>query len=281
MISESHDSLFDDLSPEVAEAVEELTARLFGGEEVDLEAFCQKYPASSDQLRQLFPTVSVMASMGESSARNSAKQSPHLGESLTGTLGEFRLIREIGRGGMGVVYEAEQLSLGRPVALKVLPFASLLDPRQLQRFRNESQAAAMLRHPNIVGVHAVGSDRGTHFYAMELVQGRSLSEIITDVKNHSSVAISSPSKPRTQFKAVEHAKSGDTLACSALSTEEGYGSNAYFRNVARIGRDVAAATIRSRGRSHSPRHQALKPAARRSRQHQYHGLWIGAVPHRA
>src|SRR5262249_57904438 len=74
-------------------------------------------------------------------------------------LGDFRIVRELGRGGMGVVYEAEQLSLGRRVALKVLPFAAALDPRQLQRFKNEVHAAAQLHHSNIVPVYAVGCER--------------------------------------------------------------------------------------------------------------------------
>ena len=73
-------------------------------------------------------------------------------------LGDFHIVREIGRGGMGVVYEAVQLSLGRRVALKVLPFAAVLDARQLQRFKNEAQAAAQLHHTNIVPVYAVGCD---------------------------------------------------------------------------------------------------------------------------
>ena len=86
-------------------------------------------------------------------------------------LGDFRLIREVGRGGMGVVYEAEQLSLGRRVALKVLPFAAALDPRQLQRFQVEAQAAAQLHHTNIVPVYAVGCERGVHYYAMQFIDG--------------------------------------------------------------------------------------------------------------
>ena len=73
---------------------------------------------------------------------------------------------------MGVVYEAEQVSLGRRVALKVLPFAAAIDPRQLQRFQIEAQAAAHLHHPHIVPVFAVGCDRGVHYYAMQFIEGQ-------------------------------------------------------------------------------------------------------------
>ncbi len=89
-------------------------------------------------------------------------------------LGDFRVIRELGRGGMGIVYEAVQISLERRVALKVLPFAAAFDGRHLQRFRNEAQAAAQLHHTNIVPVHAVGCERGVHFYAMQLIDGQPL-----------------------------------------------------------------------------------------------------------
>jgi hypothetical protein len=97
-------------------------------------------------------------------------------------LGDFRIVREIGRGGMGVVYEAIQLSLGRRVALKVLPFVAALDPTRLQRFKNEAQAAAQLHHTNIVPVYAVGAQRGVHFYAMQLIEGQSLSALIEDAR---------------------------------------------------------------------------------------------------
>ena len=93
-------------------------------------------------------------------------------------LGDFRILREIGRGGMGIVYEAEQISLGRRMALKVLPFASVLDERHLTRFRNEARAAASLKHPHIVGVHSVGCERGVHYYAMEYIEGQTLAEVI-------------------------------------------------------------------------------------------------------
>jgi formylglycine-generating enzyme required for sulfatase activity len=92
------------------------------------------------------------------------------------TLDDFRIVREVGRGGMAVVYEAEQLSLGRRVALKVLPSAAALDPRQLQRFRNEAETVAGLDHPHLVPVHEVGESGGRLFFSMKLLEGGSLAE---------------------------------------------------------------------------------------------------------
>ena len=83
---------------------------------------------------------------------------------------------------MGVVYEAEQISLGRRVALKVLPFAAALDARQLQRFKNEAQAAACLHHVNIVPVFGVGCERGIHYYAMQYIEGQTLAAIIEKLR---------------------------------------------------------------------------------------------------
>ena len=97
-------------------------------------------------------------------------------------LGDYRILREIGRGGMGVVYEAEQISLGRHVALKVLPFAAAIDPKQRQRFQIEAQAAAQLHHPHIVPIFNVGCDHGVHYYAMQFVEGRSLAAILHELR---------------------------------------------------------------------------------------------------
>lgn len=97
-------------------------------------------------------------------------------------LGDFRLIREIGRGGMAVVYEATQISIGRLVALKVLPLAAMLDSKQIARFRNEAQALGQLEHPHIVPIYAVGEDRGTHFFAMRLIEGIGLDGVIDTLR---------------------------------------------------------------------------------------------------
>jgi serine/threonine protein kinase len=102
------------------------------------------------------------------------------------TLGDFRILRQVGRGGMGIVYEAQQLSLGRRIALKTLPLAGLLDRRRLQRFQNEARAAASLEHPHIVPVYAVGSDRGVYYYAMRFVDGPNLAELIQQLRDRRS-----------------------------------------------------------------------------------------------
>jgi hypothetical protein len=99
--------------------------------------------------------------------------SPPAKEDLSelGRFGDFRLVREVGRGGMGIVYEAEQISPGRRVALKVLPFAATLNARQMQRFKNEAQAAS-LHHTNIVPVFGIGCEHGVHYYTMQYIEER-------------------------------------------------------------------------------------------------------------
>ncbi|MCG8649126.1 MAG: protein kinase [Pirellulales bacterium] len=98
-------------------------------------------------------------------------------------LGDFELLEEIGRGGMGVVYRARQISLNRTVAIKLLPFAAVLNARQIARFKNEAQAAAQLHHPNIVPVFNVGSERGVHYYTMQFIDGQSLDDLIEQQKS--------------------------------------------------------------------------------------------------
>jgi serine/threonine protein kinase len=100
------------------------------------------------------------------------------GSSPAKRLGDFDLLQEIGRGGMGVVYEARQVSLDRRVALKVLPPALGLTSQSKQRFEREARAAAKLHHTNIVPVHAVGEHDGHHFYAMDLIEGQSLDQVL-------------------------------------------------------------------------------------------------------
>ncbi|MCL4203632.1 MAG: protein kinase [Pirellulaceae bacterium] len=95
-------------------------------------------------------------------------------------LGDFRILREVGRGGMGAVYEAEQKSLGRRVALKVLRFGAVSEPEAITRFQREAETVAQLHHTNIVPIFSVGTEHGVNFYAMQFIEGRSLAQVLTD-----------------------------------------------------------------------------------------------------
>jgi serine/threonine protein kinase len=171
------ESLFEDL-------VEELTDRLQAGDAVDVESFLARHPAHAERLRRLIPSLELMDDLGQWSIREGNRVGPPPTDPSAGLgeLGDYRILREVGRGGMGIVYEAEQVSLGRRVALKLLPMAAAMDPRQIQRFRVEAQAAACLHHPHIVPVHGVGCERGVHYYAMQLIDGRSLAAMIAELR---------------------------------------------------------------------------------------------------
>src|SRR5689334_1826819 len=144
--------------PRLVAAVREYQAALDAGRPPDRAAFLARHPAIAAELADCLDGLSLLTGL-----------LPRPGDEVAAgvPLGDFQIVREVGRGGMGVVYEAVQLSLGRRVALKVLPFASAIDPKHLQRFKNEAQAAAQLHHPGIVQVYAVGCERGVHYYAME------------------------------------------------------------------------------------------------------------------
>ena len=135
---------------EFADLVEVVIDQIHAGQPVDLTAMLSEHPEMASRLRRLLPTLQAMAEVGqlEGSAADVRSSSPSLEGPQQGILGDFQILQELGRGGMGVVYEAQQISLRRRVALKILPFAAVMDPRQLARFKNEAQAAATLAGRN-------------------------------------------------------------------------------------------------------------------------------------
>ncbi|TVS18010.1 MAG: serine/threonine protein kinase, partial [Planctomycetaceae bacterium] len=172
------------------EVVEELNDRFHRGERPALEPYLEQYPQLADPLRQAYEMLATFHLPS-----GSEPQVVQPSDAALGQLGDFRLLSEIARGGMGIVYEAEQISLGRRVALKTLPMAAMLDPRQLQRFQNEARAAAMLDHPHIVGVFSVGCERGVYYYAMQYIDGRTLAEVIAELRQQEEIDASLPGRP--------------------------------------------------------------------------------------
>jgi serine/threonine protein kinase/WD40 repeat protein len=169
---------------------EEFLARRRRGEQPEIEEYAARHPELAEKIREVFAALLLIEDFGsfeeESLRRRRAGEDGGQGD--LEELGDYRIVRKIGRGGMGVVYEAEQHSLGRRVALKILPFHSLLSPDHLRRFQLEARAAARLHHPNIVPVHDVGEASGVHYYAMQLIHGQGLDEVLEEVRRLRGIA---------------------------------------------------------------------------------------------
>jgi serine/threonine protein kinase len=174
--------------PRVTQALEEYLATLEAGQPLDRDRLRERYPDVADVLGEYLDGLEFLH-------RTAARLQASTCGPYTGVPGEaapagapvpaledYEVLREVGRGGMGIVYEAVQRSLNRRVALKVLSLGATLDARQLQRFKNEAQAAAHLQHPNVVPVFAVGCEQGVHYYAMRFIEGKTLAEIIRELR---------------------------------------------------------------------------------------------------
>jgi serine/threonine protein kinase len=239
------DEALEALVGQVANEFLEQQAR---GEQPDIEAYAARYPQAAPQLRKVLGSLQLMELSAADDGDGPAEAAAGV---LAGSLGDFRLLGEVGRGGMGVVYEAQQVSLRRRVALKVLPFAAALDPRQLQRFKNESLAAAQLHHTHIVPVYYVGCERGVHFYAMQFVEGHSLAAVIASLREvearqggkgppaASPLSAATVDQSRGQVVAAAAAETAPAAAC--LSTTRSSRDAGWFRTVAGLGAQAAEA----------------------------------------
>jgi serine/threonine protein kinase/WD40 repeat protein len=161
---------------------EEFADRFRRGERPALTEYTERYPEWAEEIRELFPALVVMEQLKPAADATGVEGTAVPGGTALTTLGDYRILREVGRGGMGVVYEAEQLSLGRHVALKVLPAQAVVNPTYLERFRREAKAAARLHHTNIVPVFGVGEHDGVHFYAMQFIAGEGLDRVLHDLR---------------------------------------------------------------------------------------------------
>src|SRR6516164_2492582 len=158
---------------------EEFADRFRRGERPSLKEYTDRYPELAGEIRELFPALIKVEEVEEICHDRDQAQARTLPLSQ---VGDYRIIREIGHGGMGVVYEAEQISLGRRVALKVLPWQAARDRTTLERFRREARASARLHHTNIVPVFEVGQHDQVCYYAMQFIQGQSLDAVIDELQ---------------------------------------------------------------------------------------------------
>ena len=199
------------------------------------EELLRQHPDLAEPLAAYLDSLDELhnAAAGFAGASKAADEATDTSPADEKRLGDYRLLREIGRGGMGVVYEAQQISLDRRVALKVLPFAAVLDAKQIARFKNEAQAAAQLDHPNIVSVFAVGSDRGVHYYAMRLIDGQPLDQAIAELRG-SDIPSTGPWPRADDTSQSAEAASACPSTCDSFLTAEFGNRQDYFRTVIRL-----------------------------------------------
>ncbi len=167
----------------LVDLAQEFADRHRRGERPSLSDYVRRYPEHAERIQQIFPAMVAMERLGSVEEWSGTAAEAHRGpEPPLDRLGEYRILRELARGGMGIVYEAVQESLGRHVALKVLPFHRSVRESQLERFRREARAAARLHHSNIVPVFGVGESDGVHYYAMQYIQGQNLEVVLNEVR---------------------------------------------------------------------------------------------------
>ncbi len=240
---------------QIAEVLDKYLSDLEQGIPVDRQAVLQQFPALASVLNGYLESVATLHQAGHAAVPAECQstgtgdnrlESLHIDESFrlektTTQLGDFLIKGEIGRGGMGVVYVAEQISLGRMVALKTLPFAAVMNQRQVARFKNEAQAAAGLHHPNIVPVHSVGCERGVHYFSMQLIEGQSLEQAITQLRAEQQ----GESRPNSmQATSTAHGRTRsmvETTVVNHITTYKSIRSRQFAHSAARIGQQVAQA----------------------------------------
>ena len=172
----------DSDKPHAYDLIEEYLERLRCGSNPTIEEYIKRYPELAEQILDLFPAMALMEEVsleGDLDPARFSKAEVDTGGSTRED--DFHVIREIGRGGMGIVYEAVQISLGRRVALKALFHEHVRDRGKTQRFEREAKAAARLHHTNIVPVFGVGRRGSTPYYVMQYIEGFGLNELIAEL----------------------------------------------------------------------------------------------------
>lgn len=198
---------------------EEFMERQQRGQKPTIGEYCDRHPDLADEIREVFEAVAMVEELKPASqdATGTFGDGVQTATKPLQHVGDYRIMREVGRGGMGVVYEAEQKSLGRRVALKVLPRSAAGDQNSLRRFQREARAAARMHHTNIVPVFEVGEDDDVVYYAMQLIQGQGLDLVVDDLRHLRSEKILKPSRDAAFHSLAPTEFPAHSLAASLVS----------------------------------------------------------------
>jgi serine/threonine protein kinase len=255
----------DELQVQLDELADDFLLRQRKGDSPRIEEYVQRMPENGEQVRELLQTLNFVHGLkDETSVGYPQKVELAIDSQDFPVIDDYRILEIAGRGGMGVVYKAEQLSLARTVALKVLPQSHFQDPIAVERFRMEAQSAARLHHSNIVPVFNVDEQEGVCFYAMQFIEGQSLDQIVKEIKrikdgenpnsekvaghelSQSLLGISNGKRtdatpnPTPSYSAKSDSRSlSDTLKMNASKTYSG--TKPFYKNVAVVGEQVAQA----------------------------------------
>lgn len=209
----------------IAPLIDELMAAEANGERVDIDEMARRHPLYQEEILSTLRLIRSLDHLDDPHAERD-KSSPRLKQ-----IGDFQLLRELGRGGMGIVYEAQQQTVERRVAVKILPFAALADEAHLRRFKNEVRAVGTLQHTNIIPIYSVGVERGVHYYAMQFIDGPALSEVLKALqRNASDTAATEVSKTASQLR-VPHDDETFREIEAAISTKRSQFPREYIRTV--------------------------------------------------
>ncbi len=177
---------------QVEQLADSFVARFRKGERPSISEYTQRYPDLAEEIKEVFPALVAIEQAHQDFQCTTAETSAAPLAPAISRLGDFPIIREIGRGGMGIVYEAEQVSLGRRVAVKVLASTLLTNVKNRKRFAREARAAAGLHHTNIVPVFGVGEQGDVAYYVMQLIHGLGLDDVLKEIVNHRAASSLAP-----------------------------------------------------------------------------------------